>query len=120
MKNTFQTPKLEMPLVKVVRKLLTKFPNLRSNDNELIVAVWKSYHKELRGVHMTFLMFAYKFAKGCYVNPESIRRTRQLVQNKYPELRDPNTHANREEYAEEFKADVIEMKNSFGDKQECV
>jgi len=110
--NSFiMKPKLEIPLMLTIKKLLAKHPKLRSNDSALIIAVWQHYHPELRSINMSFLMFAHKFSMGEYINPESIRRIRQILQSKHPELRKPETHENRKEYAEEFKEDVIDVKH---------
>lgn len=106
-------PKIEIPLVLTVKKLLEKHPKLRSNDAALIIAVWQYHYRELRSVNMSFLMFAHKFSMGEYINPESIRRTRQILQAKHPNLRVPKTDQNRKEYAEEFKEDVINIKNQL-------
>ena len=106
-------PKIEVPLMLTVKKLLTRHPKLRSNDAALVIEVWQHYHRELKSVHMSFLMFAHKFSMGEYINTESIRRARQILQAKYPELRVPKTDRNRKEYAEEFKEDVINIKNQL-------
>lgn len=104
--------KLDVPLLQTVKRLLLNEPRLRDNDNALAVAVWQYYHKELRSAHMTFLMFAHNLSLGKYIAYESIRRTRQKVQEEWPKTRGElyekrrlNQDAIKEELASaEFKA----------------
>lgn len=71
-----------------VYKLLLNNGNLRNSDQKLIATIWFSECKNLNV--MTAFDFLQKFSKGEFTNPESIRRTRQKVQEEIPALRGTN------------------------------
>lgn len=71
----------------VVERLLFEHPETRDNDRLLIVKVWAEQNPNLRSKFFSFRRFAVDFIEGKYADPESIRRTRQKAQEKYPDLR---------------------------------
>lgn len=69
----------------LVRRYLQRFPELRDNDNRLLANVWSKEVKALGIQSAEFLLKA--LADGKLTNPESIRRSRQQLQEQHPELR---------------------------------
>ena len=63
----------------IVRELLEKKPELRDNDNLLMSTIWKD--------QANILNFFQRFESGKLHSPESIRRTRQKIQEDYAHLR---------------------------------
>ena len=63
----------------IVRELLEKKPELRDNDNLLMAEIWSA--------ESNMFNFMTKFKSGKLHSPESIRRTRQRLQEDYPHLR---------------------------------
>ncbi len=75
-----------------VKRLLEKFPHLRNSDNKLIATIWqkeigKDENQNLKSKQTTAFCFLEAFANGQHTSPESIRRARQLVQEKNIDLR---------------------------------
>lgn len=70
-----------------VRSLLLKHHDCRDNDRQLMLRVWATQYPQLRGIEYRFRHFAALFQKGQLADPESIRRTRQKLQELHPELR---------------------------------
>jgi len=71
-----------------VKELLLQFPETRDNDNKLLLKVWCLQNPRLRTDHsFAFFLFGNDFANGLYADPESVRRTRQKLQEAYPNLR---------------------------------
>jgi len=71
----------------VVERLLKEKPECRDNDQLLILCVWARQNPQLRQSMYAFKSFAFMFLKNGYANTESIRRSRQKVQEEQPELR---------------------------------
>lgn len=71
----------------VVKRILTNYPETRDNDKLLILKVWAEQNPELRNPSYRFLQFAGDFLENNYIDPESIRRSRQKLQEESPELR---------------------------------
>lgn len=67
-----------------VKYLLQVHPDLRDDDNRLIANVWK-YDCDYK--NMTGTDFLKAVATGSLTTTESIRRTRQKLQEEYPHLR---------------------------------
>lgn len=82
-----------------VETLLRKYPWLRENDRKLYLAVlWK------RGYDLNVSITRF-FNDNSYPSTETVRRTRQKLQEKYPELRPKGeVKAMREEAEKEFLA----------------
>jgi len=70
-----------------VKVILTNYPETRDNDRILMLKIWAYQNSELRHLDYMFLHFARGFINGEYADPESIRRSRQKIQEQHPELR---------------------------------
>ena len=73
-----------------VRDLLRVYPDLRDNDNKLIANIWhddmiKKYELDVFNKSAADLLIM--FASGKLPSTETIRRTRQKLQQELPELR---------------------------------
>jgi hypothetical protein len=71
----------------LVKQILVKYPDTRDNDYLLMLKVWSEQNSHLRTRTFTFYSFALDFLDGNYAHPESIRRTRQKIQELNPGLR---------------------------------
>lgn len=71
----------------VVEALLEQYPATRDNDRLLIVKVWEKQSPYLDTMFTSFAKFKTDFLQGKFANTESIRRSRQLVQEKREDLR---------------------------------
>ena len=65
-----------------VKRLLTEQIETRDNDNLLISQIWLD-----EGVPLESINFLVKYSKGGFTSAESIRRTRQQLQEKHENLR---------------------------------
>lgn len=63
----------------IVHRLLEEQPALRDNDNLLMSKIWKK--------QSNIFNFFDRFESGRLHSPESIRRSRQKVQEEFPHLR---------------------------------
>jgi len=70
-----------------VIKILRNHPETRDNDRLLIVKVWCEQNHQLRNSAYEFMSFGIDFIAGKYADTESIRRSRQKIQEQNPELR---------------------------------
>jgi len=71
----------------LVKDILIQHPDTRDNDRLLMLKVWSYQNSYLRNRTFTFYSFALDFIDGIYADPESIRRSRQMIQEKIPHLR---------------------------------
>jgi hypothetical protein len=72
----------------VVRRYLIKFPHLRDDDFKLIASVWaEQLGGKERLKSMSAFDFVQLFSEGKLSSPESIRRSRQKLQEDTLELR---------------------------------
>ncbi len=71
----------------IVKKILIDSPKARDNDDLLRLKVWATQNPSLRNANYLFMDFADDLLKESYADAESIRRTRQKLQEKHPELR---------------------------------
>lgn len=90
---------------KKVKQMLLEFPETRDNDNLLIMKVWLDQQPSMRKKEFMFKTFAIAFVNGAFCNPESIRRSRALLQNKYPELRGESWYK-RQNLGEQTRLDI--------------
>ena len=74
----------------VIEQLLKERPECRDNDQLLILCVWATQNPKLENGMYTFRNFATKFLNDEYANTESIRRSRQKIQEEQPELQGKN------------------------------
>ena len=70
-----------MKLYDQIKFLLIKHPYLRDSDRKLQWKIW-----ETQGYVKGDILTYGNFLNGKLVNPESCRRTRQKVQERFPEL----------------------------------
>lgn len=70
-----------------VRRILMNHPETRDDDNLLYLKVWAEQNPALRYPNTSFYGFAEDFLAERYADTESIRRTRQKLQEQHPELR---------------------------------
>ncbi len=82
--------------------MLTQYPELRDNDNKLIVMVWREQDPNLKSKHASAGYMQNRLANGMLANPETIRRMRQKLQETTPELRG-NNYYKRHGKADEMK-----------------
>ena len=70
-----------------VKRLLEKHVMYRDNDHKLIARVWYDQLSDIGKTEVSAQVFLTFIAANRMANPESIRRTRQKLQEQYPELR---------------------------------
>lgn len=95
---------------KRVTALLKEKQEYRDNDNKLIARIWYDQtgtDKEGKSIakQTTANDFLLAFREGQYVNPESIRRCRQKVQEQNPDLRG-KSYKERKKAGQEFKQEI--------------
>jgi hypothetical protein len=67
--------------------MLERFPETRDNDRLLLIYIWCKQNPELKPEAFSFRRFALSFINGDYADPESIRRSRQKIQEEHSFLR---------------------------------
>lgn len=91
----------------IVKRLLTNEPATRGSDNLLILKVLEEYADHL-GVDLeetSIVTFLHQYAGNEFPAFETIRRSRQKVQQQYPELRaDETVQKYREEQERQYRA----------------
>jgi hypothetical protein len=87
-----------MSLKTLIYKLLVKYPELRDSDRLLVWKVW-----EIQGIASDYMSKHDFIAKAEHF--ENIRRTRQKIQEKYPEVRSS-------ERVQEAKDELADMKGN--------
>ena len=90
-----------------VQYLLKTFPKLRDNDSKLIANFWYFQTKD-NFENMSARDFLQMFAENELVNPETIRRLRQKLQELDPELRGEN-YKRRHESAKYIKNNIKKL-----------
>jgi hypothetical protein len=85
-----------MSLKTLIYKLLVKYPELRDSDRLLVWKVW-----EIQGI-ATDYMSKYDFITKAE-HFENVRRTRQKIQEEFPEVRSSNR-------VQEVKDEIAEMR----------
>lgn len=70
-----------------VKQLLVKFPHLRDSDVKLISNIWHSQIGAEKAKSISAFDFLAEFSQGKFINPESIRRIRQKIQEQNEDLR---------------------------------
>lgn len=85
----------------IVSHCLIKYPDLRDDDNRLMATIWSKQCGGTSAVaNYSAFEFLKLFASGKLLSPESIRRTRQKLQEVNPELRGASYSARHEKEAE--------------------
>jgi len=85
-----------------VKDLLRRFPDTRDSDELLILKVWAEQNPKLRGKEFSFIDFSYLFMKRKFASTESIRRSRQKIQEEFKEFRG-NNYKERHNHQEDVK-----------------
>lgn len=104
-------PKLNIKLKRRVEKILAKFPNCRDDDRALIGNVWQEEYLEMLGsdAYMNGTVNRREviadFVRKKLTAPESIRRTRQKIQELQPLLRGRN-YTKRQKHQGEIKREI--------------
>ena len=71
----------------LVKSILENYPATRDDDNKLLLKVWAFQNPKLRDKDFYFIDFAMDLMKDKYANSESVRRSRQKLQEQNEELR---------------------------------
>ena len=88
----------------IVKKMLIKYPSLKDNDKRLILNVWSYQQPTLKT--SSFVEFADLFKLGGLASPESIRRSRQKLQEEFPEFRGLNYKVRQKKCQDKVKEDL--------------
>lgn len=90
----------------LVTQFLQNYPETRDNDRLLMLKVWAHECPNLRNSDTSFKGgFAEPFLGGSFADPESIRRTRQKVQEANPFLRG-RKYVDRKKHAETVRQEM--------------
>jgi len=108
-----------------ITAILLRYPETKDNDKELIVNYWKQQmsdeqyeaRKALQSIpNYSLDGFLNGFMNGKFESPDTITRTRRLLQQRYPHLRG-NKYYIRHKHQEKVKEDlgyaVVKRDNSF-------
>lgn len=77
----------------------------QDSDELLTLKVWAEQNPKLRNKEYPFMNFAINFKEGAYHKTESIRRSRQKLQEEFPNLRG-KTYKARQGHQEQVKEDL--------------
>ena len=89
----------------IVKDLLISDPKTRDDDELLTLRVWARQEPKLRSMNYSFRAFSIGFLEGKYFKTESIRRSRQKLQQEIPSLRG-KVYAARQKQQEIVKKDL--------------
>lgn len=92
----------------IIKEILEKDYRARKDDAYLIFLVIQRTHPYMAGTTFANVMFN---AKSNKINFESIRRCRQKVQAKHPELKDEKTANARYEEQSEYERYAVDCMN---------
>lgn len=87
-----------------VERILKEFPDTRDNDRLLLLKVWAEQVPELRN-NFSFVDFSKIYLSGKLVDTESVRRSRQKIQEQQPQLKG-NFHHKRKESEQEMRTNI--------------
>ena len=96
----------------LVKEVLENYPETRDNDNVLLFRVWETENNMLD--YYLYEGFKNMIINGELSHFESIRRTRQLLQSQYPELRGERYNKRKTIEKEETEEDLEYIKTPFG------
>lgn len=91
-----------------VRALLERFPEVRDSDSHLVATFYYYEIGETAIKVMTGYDVLKELASGNLTNAESIRRVRQKLQEKHPELRG-KSYVRRQEDGEKTKQEIGDL-----------
>ncbi len=88
-----------------VKGLLINMPHLRDCDNKLIANIWHSQLGKEKAKEYTAFDFLASFSNGNLINPESIRRIRQKIQEQNIDLRG-KSYKHRQKKEKTFRKEI--------------
>ena len=86
-----------------VKEMLEKYPYLRDSDERLLANLWH-YDCERKGI-TELSGFLRHYSTGDMTNSESVRRSRQKIQEDFPELRGKSYNP-RHKHTEKVKKEL--------------
>ena len=92
----------------VVKEILIRTPACRDSDEKLILNVWAKQEPKLANENFSFVRFSKLFKEGKLANTESIRRSRQKIQQEIPSLRGEN-YKERNNHQEDVKDQLKDL-----------
>jgi len=98
---------VNLNITSTVKMLLEKFPECRDNDNILIVKVWAEEKPEIKTKGYLLKDFTLSFKEDKFSSTETIRRTRQKLQEEFESLRGKN-YNKRQKRQENIKEQLKE------------
>ena len=93
----------------IVKDILTKDVDSRDSDELLMKNVWRKQSTKILDHHYNFLDFSIDFVAGNFFKSESIRRSRQKLQELHPELRGKSYKA-RHDHTTKVKEEIKSIK----------
>ena len=93
----------------VVYNLLKTDPRTRGSDRLLILRVWATQNPSLRNAQYSFQQWALDFKAGEYADTESIRRSRQKIQEQHENLRG-ESYGERKAEENIMRNEIMKMK----------
>jgi hypothetical protein len=88
-----------------IMELLTSTPPLRDDDNKLIATIWADeMNSDIRSAND----FLVAFHSGRFTKTETIRRTRQRLQELNPYLRG-SKYKSRQKYQKKWVSEIMEI-----------
>ncbi len=88
-----------------IMELLTSTPPLRDDDNKLIATLWSDeINSDIRSAND----FLVEFYSGRFTKTETIRRTRQRLQELNPYLRG-SKYKSRQKYQKKWVSEIMEI-----------
>lgn len=91
---------------KRVERLLRAKPHLRDNDDKLIASIWYNDAGMADNNDMPAIDLLNMFADGKLTNPETIRRSRQQLQEQNPGLRGESYTERKTKKQEKARVDL--------------
>ena len=100
-----------------VRNLLIQYPNTRDDDMYLLALLWNRQVGDSNKRLAVDLLC--DLTGGRLSNPETVRRTRQLLQQENPDLRGKK-YRKRQKHVKTFKKDVKKIKKYSSPQMEMI
>jgi len=97
-------------IAETVKSILIQHPETRDNDRLLTLKVWAIEEASLRDDSYSFKTFARRFLNNQFSDTESIRRSRQKLQEENTNLRGPGYRTRQGKYQREFKEQLNRIK----------
>jgi len=88
-----------------IHHMLSAYPETRDSDELLMIKIWEKESTYFNTIFQTSDQFATALIQGKHSNPETIRRSRQKIQQKNPKLRG-KAYAKRHKLAKDVKKEI--------------